>query len=56
MTRPLDDGLQVIDFTGLQQGNADIADSCVWSPPQGEPERPGLPVYPTPADLWVDLS
>ena len=42
MTRPTDDGLQVIDFTGLQIGNADLADSCTWSPPQGEPERPLL--------------
>ena len=40
MTRPTDDGLQVIDFTGLQHGNADIADSCVWSPPRRPPDRP----------------
>ena len=42
MTRPTDDGLQVIDFTGLQVGNADLADSCVWQPPQGAPDRPLL--------------
>ena len=39
MTEP---GLSVIDFTGLVQRNADLADSCVWQPPQGAPDRPLL--------------
>ena len=31
------------DSTGVQTGNADIADSSQWQPPTGEPERPTLP-------------
>lgn len=31
------------DATGVVTGNADIADSSRWQPPQGAPERAPLP-------------
>lgn len=31
------------DATGVLTGNADLAGSSQWQPPQGEPERPPLP-------------
>lgn len=35
---------------GIQRGNADLADSCQWTPP-GEPERPTLPGHEHEAPL-----
>ena len=32
------DDYEVTDCTGVLTGNADLADSCAWTPP-GEPER-----------------
>lgn len=33
------DPYEVIDCAGVILCNDDIADSCAWDPPQGEPER-----------------
>ena len=45
-----DDTVIVVDLTGLQTGNDDLADSSQWSPPTKQ-ETPPLPVYPLQGDL-----
>lgn len=53
--KPTADGLEVTDLTGIQIGNADIADSSQWIETDVQPGRGPLPIYPTTEDkehLW----
>lgn len=37
---------EAVDCTDVAIGNSDIESSSTWAPPQGEPERAPLPIYP----------
>lgn len=43
-------GLETIELA-----NADLADSCTWTPPAPRTTVAPLPIYPTPADLAIEI-